>query len=306
MTHVGKTTTKDAAFRESFTDLVDSLPVGSYSLDLTTEHTQSIKHHYGLTIDMANIPNNNLEIPFEKTLQDAFHDHYNMHQLENDDGIPISYTLLKYVKMDYDTLQLTGTIIIQYHKNHRPYPMRKLSPTETKLRNIITHLEAKNVDLRMLYKEEQDRRISLETKLKSAQNIITHLEDVIKNEDLRITEELDRRISLERKLKSAQNIITHLENLIKNKDRQITEKQDRQISLERKLKSAQNKRKTITESLRKKIRVLYDRNIEFYEDCPVCYEKITSAELAINNCMHLICKTCSSKCTQCPECREPY
>ena len=271
MTHVGKTTTKDAAFRESFTDLVDSLPVGSYSLDLTTEHTQSIKHHYGLTIDMAYIPNNNLEIPFEKTLQDAFHDHYNMHQLENDDGIPISYTLLKYVKMDYDTLQLTGTIIIQYHKNHRPYPMRKLSPTETKLRNIITHLE-----------------------------------DVIKNEDLRITEELDRRISLERKLKSAQNIITHLENLIKNKDRQITEKQDRQISLERKLKSAQNKRKTITESLRKKIRVLYDRNIEFYEDCPVCYEKITSAELAINNCMHLICKTCSSKCTQCPECREPY
>jgi hypothetical protein len=39
------------------------------------------------------------------------------------------------------------------------------------------------------------------------------------------------------------------------------------------------------------------------EDCPVCYEPISTDKLVIPDCCHYICSTCSDRCNICPICR---
>ena len=55
----------------------------------------------------------------------------------------------------------------------------------------------------------------------------------------------------------------------------------------------------------KKIRSFYSEK-GVYEDCPVCYEKILPEILYISTCFHYICLDCSTKCKNCPLCRETY
>jgi hypothetical protein len=43
-----------------------------------------------------------------------------------------------------------------------------------------------------------------------------------------------------------------------------------------------------------------------FEDCPVCYEKITKPKLCVPLCCHFICSECSSKCGRCPICRGEF
>lgn len=47
-------------------------------------------------------------------------------------------------------------------------------------------------------------------------------------------------------------------------------------------------------------------DVEHHKDCSVCYEEITPENIMIKNCRHMICSTCSERCTQCPECRASY
>ena len=42
------------------------------------------------------------------------------------------------------------------------------------------------------------------------------------------------------------------------------------------------------------------------EECPVCYETMTGATLAIPRCFHYLCISCSTKCTSCPLCRTAF
>lgn len=54
-----------------------------------------------------------------------------------------------------------------------------------------------------------------------------------------------------------------------------------------------------------KIRDYYGKT-NVLEDCPVCYESISSDQLEVTKCLHYICKGCASKCTACPLCRDVY
>jgi hypothetical protein len=56
-----------------------------------------------------------------------------------------------------------------------------------------------------------------------------------------------------------------------------------------------------------KIRELYKALGEsVQEECPVCYEVMSSEDIAIPGCCHYICTKCSMLCNKCPLCREEY
>jgi hypothetical protein len=56
-------------------------------------------------------------------------------------------------------------------------------------------------------------------------------------------------------------------------------------------------------SLKTIIKKLYE-NTNKQEDCPVCYECITTDKLVVPECGHFICSTCSVQCSRCPLCRD--
>ena len=98
------------------------------------------------------------------------------------------------------------------------------------------------------------------------------------------------------------------------------EEKDREIQfLETKLKRKINRNKSLSEiietksnraefnykRMQKHLRMVYTERGKI-ENCPVCYEDISSDKLIIPNCFHYICESCVMKCDNCPICRDKY
>jgi hypothetical protein len=70
-------------------------------------------------------------------------------------------------------------------------------------------------------------------------------------------------------------------------------------------RNIEHKYSSMFQRIEKKIRELYS-NSSIREECPVCYENIEPSKLKVSKCCHSICSDCSSRCHNCPVCRESY
>lgn len=79
----------------------------------------------------------------------------------------------------------------------------------------------------------------------------------------------------------------------------------RRMRIER--RETKEKYVALMEKMRQKLLVYYKDTNE-QEDCPVCYETIDASKLKIPACCHYICTSCADRCApqQCPLCRVEF
>jgi hypothetical protein len=110
--------------------------------------------------------------------------------------------------------------------------------------------------------------------------------------------------------------IVELKSIIRMMDETIYNYHQRIYRVRDVLHDERVRRKQISENLHttiynnhsrmeKHIRGMFD-SLKIEQDCPVCYEQITSETLVVPSCCHYICNACIPKCPSCPICRETY
>lgn len=106
--------------------------------------------------------------------------------------------------------------------------------------------------------------------------------------------------------------ITYLKENIERRDKYIQELQgyilnmsNTNIRMEKMLENERLFHDEYRKRTEKKIHSFYLEK-KVFDDCPVCFEKILPEMMYISTCFHNICLDCSSKCKNCPLCREPY
>lgn len=123
------------------------------------------------------------------------------------------------------------------------------------------------------------------------------------------------------KMQTQQQIIQYCNQLEKNNAEHLLDLEDKNYIINSlKIKNKKQNRRFnreifLTElkrqkniyKMQEKIRNFYSKQSENdFEDCPVCYDKISVEKLKVPGCCHYICKDCHGKCETCPICREKY
>jgi len=126
----------------------------------TTENGSQLRHRYqfsGVFFITADSDCNTSK----KRFTDLFYDYVNPYRLEDDDGINISYVVLKDTdsrETEGPEMSYTANVIVQYHSSHRPFPLRELSALEAKLKRKVEALNKQMEDMKQTYLIERNRQ----------------------------------------------------------------------------------------------------------------------------------------------------